>query len=116
MSIPGRLKSYVGGSGEVNANITLASAATVNVPDDHNLFYVSGTTTITSLLAGPRTYNRSVMFVGAAGSTVVFTNTNTPTAAGQMYLHGANRTIQEDDIIELVCKQDGVWILRNITV
>lgn len=112
MAIWSRLKSIAGGHYPLS---TLASAATLNLPSDDNAFYVSGTTTITSLLNADNVIrNRSVMFIGAASAVVTFTNTNSPTTAGEMYLHGANRTIQEDDVIELICKSDGTWILRNL--
>lgn len=111
MSMTSRMKSDVGGAVPPR---TIASAATLNCPDDDNLFFVSGTTTVTSLVTPQWIRNRKVRIIGAAAAVVTFTNTNTPTTAGQMYLHGQNRTIQEDDVIEMYCKDDGTWILLNV--
>lgn len=112
MSMWSRVKSMLGGNGEL---VTVASAATLNLEDKDSANYISGTTTITSLLVSCKAVrNRKHTFIGASGATVTFTNTNTPTTVGQMYLHGANRVIQEDDVIELYLKNDGTWILLNL--
>lgn len=109
-AIWGRLKSTAGGHGTL---ATLASAATVALPDDDNAFFLSGTTSITSLLVSCAALrNRRVTFIGAASAVVTFTNTASPTL-GQMYLHGSNLVLHEDDVIELYCKSDGTWILVN---
>jgi hypothetical protein len=107
-----RIKCMLGGHGELE---TLASAATINVPDESNAFYLSGTTTITSILVGNKALrNRQITFIGAAGAAVTFTNTNTPTTAGQMELRGANRLLEADGSIDLFIKNDGTLILRNL--
>lgn len=112
MTMLARWKSMAGGNGPP---VTVASAATVTLEDKDSCNYVSGTTAITSLLVTNKAlYNRKHTFIGASGASVAFTNTNSPTTAGQMYLHGQNRVIQEDDVIELFCKNDGTWILLNL--
>lgn len=90
----------------------LPSAATLVVPDNAGIVYVTGSTTITSLLPSDRGgVQRAVLFKGAAGCNVTFTNTNTTTAAGQMYLKGSDRTIQEGDALALFYESDGTWSL-----
>jgi hypothetical protein len=114
MSYASRLKTLLGGKGNLK---TLASAATLTIPDSDNAFFVSGTTAITSLLVtGGHVRNRKVAFIGASGASVLFTNTNTPTTAGQMELRGVDRTISADTVLELYCKSDGTWILWNSTI
>lgn len=112
MAIWSRLKTLAGGAGTPP---TLASAATLTLPEVDNGFYVSGTTTITSLVASTNTYNREVTFIGAASANVTFTNTDSPTTAGQMYLQGSNRLLQESDVLKLFCQTDGTWILVSTT-
>lgn len=110
MGFMARIKSLAGGNGQVPS---IASATTVNLPNDSNAFLLTGTTTITSLICDPRSRNRMVTFFGTTSTAATFTNTNSP-AANKMYLHGANRTIQDDDVIQLYCKNDGTWILMNL--
>jgi len=111
MSMWSRIKSAIGGHTPPQ---TLSSAATLTLPDDDNLFYLTGTTTITSLVTPSSIRNRKVTIIGGSDAEVAFTNTNDPTTAGQMYLHGQNRIVREDDVIELFCKADGTWILLNL--
>lgn len=113
MAIWSRLKSMAGGHGTLK---TLASAATLYVPPDDNAYYLSGSTTITSLSVPKYLYNRKVTFIGAASAAVVFTNTNTLATAGEMYLQGSNLTLNESDVLELFCQNDGTWILLNTTI
>lgn len=110
MSMWARVKTMLGSKTPLT---TLASATTLNIPDSNNCFLVSGTATITSLVSADFIRNRAVTFIGAAGCTVTFTNTNTP-VVDQMYLHNQNRTILEDDVIELFCKDNGAWLLLNL--
>ena len=112
MSMWSRVKSLLGGHGPLRS---IASAATFYYPDDDNAIYISGTATITSLNTGQHMRVRKVMFIGAVGANVTFTNTNTPTTAGQMFLQGSNIVMNEDDVVELICKEDGTWILVNTT-
>lgn len=113
MSMWSRLKSLAGGHGALR---TLASAATLVIPDDDNAFYVSGTTTITSITVTVSTRNRLLTFIGAASAGVKFTNTNTLTTAGQIFLQGSDRTLNESDVLQLYCQNDGTLILVNSTI
>lgn len=73
MSMWSRLKSIAGGD---RTNYTLAAATTVVVPDDSNLFYLTGTATVTALNAGGSTRNRVVTFVQSDSGATTLTNTN----------------------------------------
>lgn len=108
MAILGRLKSWFG---EAKTATTLASAATVRVPSEGSTFHVSGSTTITSLVAAQESYNRLVMFIGAASASVLFTNTTGTTTAGQMDLGGASVLLAEKDIAIFRVNHQGVWRL-----
>ena len=103
MSFWASVKQLYGGS---NKGIqTLASAATVVVPDDGTLFYISGTTAITSLLA-----NTNITTTGPA-----FTNTDGTTTVGQMDLGGSDRTIAPTDVLVLMLMPNGSWLMKAIT-
>lgn len=110
MSMWSRVKSMLGGHGPL---VTVASAATTQLPDDDNAFFISGSATITNLKVPQHLRNRKVTLIGAASAAVVFTNTDTLTTAGQMYLQGANQTLTESDVIQLFCQNDGTWVMLN---
>lgn len=112
MSTPGRMKTYAGGDLIADSKRTVAVATTTVVPDFTNIFYLTGTATITSLTASPSTRNRLVTFVSSSGSQT-FTNTNSP-SANQMALGGANITISAGDSITMFLKIDGSWQIYNI--
>lgn len=88
---------------------TVASAATLAVPDAGNTWLVSGSTTVTSLSAGGRLAGSRITFIGATSASVAFTNTNDPTTAGQMDLGGSNITLADQDILTLVLMNNGTW-------
>ncbi len=110
----GRLKALAGGSKITDANKTIASATTTNVPSDTNFFLISGTATITSLVGAPHTRDREITFIGAASAAVVFTNTTGTTTANQMDLGGQNITVSAKDILKLILRKNGVWNLSRI--
>ena len=106
------MKSVFGGlGGFIN---TIASAATVSVPDEESVFFVSGTTTITTLNGVASARGRVVWFVGAdaSGATqVTFTNTNGTTTAGQMDLGNQSNVVLSDrDVLCLYLTAGGYWI------
>lgn len=115
MSIPGRLKSGAGGDVYPVARNTIPSQAALVLLDWTNVMYVSGTKTVTSLSCPSSLRNRRITLIGAAGASVQFTNTDTLTTAGQMYLRGANRLMGEDTVLELFIKPDGTAILLFTT-
>lgn len=91
---------------------TLASAATMTVPDNASVIYVTGTTTITSLLLADRSsFNRIVFFVGGASCNCIFTNTNATTTEGQMSLRGSNQQLTEGVWAALYVGTDRTWQL-----
>ncbi len=112
MTYVARVKTLLGGKGTLT---TLASAATLNVPDDENAYYVSGTTTITSLTVAPHLRNRRVTFIGAASASVPFTNTTGSTTAGQMDFGGVTPTLSAGDVFVLFCNENGVWKPISLT-
>lgn len=107
MSMWSRLKSIAGGD---RTNYTLAAATTVVVPDDSNLFYLTGTATVTALNAGGSTRNRVVTFVQSDSGATTLTNTNDTTTAGQMDLGGANIVLGQTDSVDLLLRADGSWL------
>lgn len=107
---------FGGRSGET----TLASAATLYIPDNASVVSVTGTTTITALQpSDPVGVNRMVLFRGGTStgsSTMVkFTNTNTTTAAYQMSLRGSDQTLTEGQWMALYFKTDRTWELVFIS-
>ena len=115
MSMPSRMKSGAGGDIVPDSKRTVASATALIIPDWTNVVYVSGSTTVTSISMPAQLRSRRVTFIGAASANVTFTNTDTLTTAGQMYLRGVNRQLQESTILELFCQADGTWIIVNST-
>lgn len=110
MSEWSRVKSLLGGH---KALSTIASATTLAVPEVNNAFYVSGSTTITSLTTPNYCRNREVTFIGATSASVTFTNTTGSTTAGQMDLAGESIVLSAKDILTLFCNENGVWQLVN---
>lgn len=93
---------------------TLASAATVNVPEEGSVFYMSGTTAITSLICPKTMRGRLVTFIGTSAVGNVFTNTDGTTTEGQMELGGSDLTLGPTSVLQLYCKlSDGSWQLVN---
>lgn len=105
-------KSFIQSNATSNS---VASATTTVVPDIGNVFVLTGSATITTLSATDNDRYRIVTFVGGASAAVVFTNTESPSSAGQMYLQGANRLLQEQDIIQMLLQPDGTWLIVNDT-
>ena len=93
---------------------SIPSAASLILQRNQNKISLTGTTAVTSLLmAGAPSDNegRPLMIWGGASCSVVLTNTNSPTTAGQMYLGGANITLNENECVILEAKSDGTWRL-----
>lgn len=108
MSLGAKIRSVHGRSGTITA---VASAAAVTVSEESDVFVISGSDTITSLLgAGGVLPGRIVTFIGAASAAVVFTNTNDPTTSGQMDLGGSNVTLGAQDVLTLVRLDNGTWL------
>lgn len=94
---------------------TVASATTTVIPDTGNIFYLSGSATITTLTGTTTAYPRRVTLIGAASAAVVLTNTDAP-SSGQMYLRGSNRLLNESTVIDLILQTDGSWIIAGGTM
>lgn len=108
MGVLSRVKS-VGGNNRPIPSV--ASAATLALPDDSNVVYVSGSTTVTSLDAGNPRPGRHLTIIGATSASVTFTNTTGSTTAGQMDLGGESILVSAKDILRLVRDNNGVWQL-----
>ena len=106
-----RAKSFLGGG----KTTTLPSATTLVIPDDTNTVFVSGSTTVTKVSVNVSSRNRRLTLIGAASASVLFTNNNTPSSDGQMYLAGANVLLQEDDVLELFVKDTGYITIVGTT-
>lgn len=91
---------------------TVAAAATLNVPDNAGYVYLTGTDTVTSLVATPSSRGRMVIFQQATGDagTTTFTNTDNTTTANLMDLGGSNRALAATDVLALYLRQDGSWV------
>lgn len=106
-----RAKSKAGGQTKIQ---TLASAATLTLPDEADVFLVSGTTAVTSLSSTKIFPGRHVTLIGANATGNVFTNTSATTTAGQMDLGGQDRTLTLDDVMTIVQQNNGAWRLQAI--
>lgn len=83
-------------------------ATTFNVPNTTLIVELTGTATITSLLANTAARNRFQWFYQASGETT-FTHTASPTTEGTMKLNGGNIVLREDEFLHLYLKSDGTW-------
>lgn len=102
-----RNRASPGGSRELP---TLASAATVYVPDDIGAAYLDGTTQITFFQTPTIIPGRQLLLIGihATGPEIV-TSADTTTAY-KVDLGAANITIAAQDILRIVQKGDGTWV------
>lgn len=107
-----RLKSIAGGD---IPTATLASASTLVLPDNRNVFLISGSTTVNLISAPAYTRGRLITLIGAASANVTFTNNNTTSTAGQMNLRGSDRQLLEDYVLQLWIKDDGTLNIVGFT-
>ena len=112
MSMWTRLKSLVGGN-SVIYNKTVAAAATLNVPDDLTWVPLTGTATVTALVASPYTRGRLCFFYQSDTGATTFTNSTATTTANQMDLGAldpSNIVLSGTDVLCLYCRPDGSWV------
>jgi len=107
MGFMSRLRSIAGGDKFRN---TVASGTTTYVPDDTNVVLLTGTATVTSLVASKSTRCRLVWFVQNDSGTTTFTNTDDTTTADKMDLGGSNRALAQTDTMALYLRADGSWV------
>lgn len=93
---------------------TIASATNMAIPDGTDLFYVSGTTAVATLVTA-KVPGRRLTIIGITTTGPAFTNNNDTTTEGQMDLGGSNRTIAPNDVLQLIQKDDGSWLMTNLT-
>ncbi len=109
MGVIARMKSLAGGP----KIPTLASAATLTLPDDTNQVMLTGTTNVTVLrnTANQILPGRRITFIRAAiADKPTFANTPGTTTSGQMDI-GANTetTLTLEDVLTFVQLQNGTW-------
>jgi len=102
-----RSKSRHGGGRAVP---TLAAATTINVPSDSDHFDLTGTATVTSLLADSSTLGRICTFYQSDNGATTLTNSNNPTTRGAMDLGGSNITLAATDNVTLRLLANGTWV------
>jgi len=102
-----RSKSRRGGGRGVP---TLAAATTITVPSDSDHFDLTGTATVTSLLADPSTAGRICTFYQSDSGTTTLTNTNNGTTRGVMDLGGSNLALAATDAVTLRLLANGTWV------
>lgn len=107
----GRAKRIPGGGTQIP---TIASATAVWLPDDVSVAFISGTTAITSVRTPTIIAGREVTFIGVTTTGPLFTNDDTP-AAYELDLGGSDRTIAPTDILRLMQKADGTWLMLFTT-
>lgn len=102
-----RAKHWFGGGSKPP---TVASAATVYVPDHAGGVLFTGAETITTLNAAVSTRGSRLVYFYSTNGSVVLTNTDDTTTAGKMDLGGSNITLGATDMVVLYLRSDGVWI------
>jgi hypothetical protein len=108
----GRTKRTPGGGPAIP---TIASATQVWLPDDVSIAYISGTTAITTVKPATIIPGRTITFIGVTTTGPAFANNNDTTTQYQMDLGGSNRTIAPQDILCLMQKSDGTWLMLYTT-
>ena len=108
----GRAKKILAGGPAIP---TIASATQVWLPDDVSVAFISGTTAVATIKPATVIPGREVMFIGVTTTGPAFTNNNDTTTAYQMDLGGSNRTIAPNDVLRLVQKSNGTWLMLSVT-
>lgn len=103
------MKSIHGG-GLSGSIVTITPATTTTIPDAEDVFYLSGSATITSLVASVATRGREVTFIQISGTTT-FTNTADTTTANKMRCStGATFDLVAGDACKFYLTGDGWWV------
>ena len=90
------------------APMILESATVLPIPDDGNVFEVTGTTAIATISATLRP-GRTLKFVSRDDTGAAFTNNTDTTTEGEMDLGGANRTVNKLAVLVISQHFDGSW-------
>jgi hypothetical protein len=109
MGIIARMKSVSGG----RAATVIPVATTTTIPDDSDNIFLTGTATVTSLVANKMTHGRTVRLYQSDSGTTTLTNSPGTTTAGQMDLGGldsSNLVLGPTDVIRLTLRVDGTWV------
>lgn len=108
MGVVARMKSIHNGQPR-----SVTSAATITLTGESDNIYLSGTATVTSLLAPPETRGRITNFYQDGSGSTTLTNSPGTTTAGQMDLGSkdpGNVVLGPTDTICLHLRMDGTWI------
>jgi hypothetical protein len=117
----GRTKRTPGGGPAIptisSANVQTIGgvASTLVISDDVSIAYISGTTAIAALRSATIIPGRTITFIGVTTTGPAFANNNDTTTQYQMDLGGSNRTIAPQDILCLMQKSDGTWLMLYTT-
>ena len=121
MGLWGRVKRTPGG-GPAIPTISSATVQTVGgvastlvISDDVSIAYISGTTAIAAIRPATVIPGRMLTFIGITATGPAFTNNNDTTTAYQMDLGGSNRTVAPNDVLRLIQKADGTWLMMGFT-
>lgn len=89
---------------------TIASAAALAIPDDGSVFYISGSTGVTSMTGSLRP-GRIITLIGAASASVAFTGatvTTIPGTVGQFFV--PSLTLADADSATFRMTEVGSWV------
>lgn len=100
----GRVHSWAG----ANRPREVTSAATLSLKHNDYRVWLTGTATVTSIVAETRDGRPVEFFQNGAGVTT-FTNTDSSTTAGQMDLGGGNVVLGRGQSVSLMQDANGVW-------
>jgi hypothetical protein len=104
----GKVKGRIGNEKEIRS---LASAATLVVPNVGSQFQLTGTTAISAIDSGPVRAGRQITLLGPATSTITLTGTAISGAtSGQIALAAASRSLANQDVTILEQNASGVWL------
>lgn len=111
MPVTANMKQMAGAATNLATPIpTIASAATITIPDDGTVFYLSGTTGV-SAMSGALRPGRIITLIGAASASVAFTGatvTTIPGTAGQIFC--PSLTIADADAATFRMTETGAWV------
>jgi hypothetical protein len=111
MSAVGNMKMTAGAmSNSIDSITTIASVAALNIPDDGSTFYVSGTTTITSITGTTVFPGREITLASSTGN-IALTRTaigSFPGSSGNFFTAGAI-TLGKGDTITFRQLETGAW-------
>jgi len=111
MAVTANFKELGGAaSNRLTPIVTIASAATITIPDTGSIFYLSGSTGVTTMNAALFP-GRVITLVGAASASVAFTGatvTTIPGTTGQIFC--PSLTLADADSATFRQTETGAWV------